>query len=199
MVADSTHTNPSKADRDITAARHYAVGIIRLATGRPSPGGLLSAYDYHGTLLKLHADVVGPMAPEDMRIVDIAVSLIRAAYDAEKKGYLDADLRNYYTRLQEAERSAAWATAYVARTDASRTSSAMVARATSTAIAHTGAPIADGMTQVAMQDVFAAEGSTFTLPSQGPRTPNDRRKPHSIYSRRGGPPQPIGTMVRVVI
>lgn len=198
MATDSTHANPSKTDRDIIAARDYAVGIIKLATGRPSPGALLSAYDYRSALLKLHADVLGPMAPEDIRLVDLAVSLIRAAHDAEKRGHLDVNLRNYYTRLKEVERSAAWASAYVARINVGRTSSAIVAR-TPSPVQHTPAPIADGMTQAVMQDVFATEADTFTLPAQGPRAPNDRRKPHSIYSRRGGPPQPIGTMVRVVI
>ncbi len=181
-------------------ARDYALSIIRLATGRPSPGALLLAFDYKVALRKLHADVLGTLDADDSRLVDIAVSLIRAAYDAQKKGHLDPNLRNYYARLGDAVRIARWAIAYVARSNQTHSAAIVPYQGQLERTAPHAAPIGERMTQAVIQDVFRTSPcDTFTLPSQGPCAPHDRRKPTSIYSRRGGETQPIATMVSVII
>ncbi len=188
----------SKNAHELMAAREYALAIIKLSTGRPSPGALLLAFDYRNALRKLHADVLGPVDAEDARLMDVAVALIRAAYDAEKKGHLDPNLRNYSARLEDAARASRWAIAYVTRSNGTPTA-AMVPYDGRRELATTReSPVGDQMARAVIQDVFATPaGQPFSLPSQAPRAPHDRRKPTSLYSRRGGETQPIATMVSV--
>ena len=181
---------------ELTAAREYALGIIKLATGRPSPGALLLAFDYRAALRKLHADVLGTLSEDDARLTEVAVALIRAAYDAEKKGHLDPHLRNYAARLEDAARLSRWAIAHVARSNPG----AMVRHAGSAHARTASSAIGERLTQSVIQDVFATPAArSFTLPARDPSAPHDRRKPTSIYARRGGETQPIATMVSVRI
>jgi hypothetical protein len=192
--------NPDhRSSSELIAAREYALEIIKLATGRPSPGGLLAGYDYYASLRKLHGDVLGLLGAEDARLIELAVALIRAAHDAERKAHLDPNLRNYYARRDDAARAAQWATGYVIRIN-HRSRQALVVHQDRNLSGTRSAPLAEQMTNAVMQDVFTTSmADTFTLPPQAPRAPHDRRKPTSIYSRRGGGVQPIATLVDVRI
>lgn len=196
MTNDSSPPNP-KHEPALVEARDYALAVIKLATGRPTPGALLLAYDYRATLRRLHEDILGPLGAEDARLVGVSVALLRAAYDAEKKGQLDPSYRNnYYARLDDAARTSTWATSYMARLNG-RPRGGMVL-VNGDLAERRAPPIGEHMTQEVIQQVTErATDDVFTMPPSAPRAPKDRRKPTSIYERAGGRTQFIATKVNV--
>lgn len=103
--------------RKLNAARRHALAIIKLATGRPTPGALFAAFDYRESVGALyeHVPTLTAVDAEDLHLILVAHALLRAGQDAER----DPSFQDQYTaRLQDAASSALWASAYVRRCNA---------------------------------------------------------------------------------
>jgi hypothetical protein len=176
----------------LIAARELALAVVKLATGRPSPAALLIAHDYRATMMTLHEDMLAAtlQSPEDVRLIGLALCLIRAAYDADRKGRgNESFVNNYYARLAEAARAATWASSYVAR---------MSPQKQALVIADGHYQIATVADQVVSAVVDRARDDLGIIPPR-PEGRQDRRTPASVYSRAVRGPQPIATIVSVRI
>lgn len=116
MPTDAVHVGTNAKAQKMIAAREYALEVLKLATGKPTPGALLLAYDYRSALLTLHDDALGAGSDEHRHLIQLALGLLRAAYDVACD---ILDIRTlhdtYQARLDAASHAVLWATAYVHR------------------------------------------------------------------------------------
>lgn len=108
----------------LNTSRRHALAIIRLATGSPSAGALLAAFDYREavTALYKHVPSLDAVDSEDLRLILLAHGFMRAAWDAVLRPAPEHDVA-YARRMAEAARSSIWATAYVLRSNSSKRTS----------------------------------------------------------------------------